>query len=202
MQIQKPADLARIVKTRRQSQGLTQQDIADAVGITRQSVARIERGHAGASFDLVLRIFEKLDIRLDANSEDQHAVAVPAPTWNVDAPWKVAAAALMDAKNIDTSSIATSAYKNIDISAITAAATAATRNIDTSALLPKWQTDLESLTERLRENTAKVGTKITVKEARKALLNAAIEAGDPDHNSSPFASESPPPERSNGDADG
>ena len=66
MRIQKPSDLARIVKTRRQSLGLTQQDIADAVGVTRQSLARIESGNGGASFDTVLRIFGQLDGRLEA----------------------------------------------------------------------------------------------------------------------------------------
>lgn len=68
MQIQTPADLARLIKTRRQAQRFTQQEVADAVGITRQSLARIERGNAGTSFDTVLRIFAHLGINLDANS--------------------------------------------------------------------------------------------------------------------------------------
>ncbi|RLP75951.1 XRE family transcriptional regulator [Mycetocola tolaasinivorans] len=68
--IQKPADLARLIKTQRQTQRLTQQDVADAAGITRQSLARIERGHSGVAFDTILRIFEKLSIRLDAAPAD------------------------------------------------------------------------------------------------------------------------------------
>lgn len=116
MRIQKPADLARAVKTRRQAQGLTQQDIAEAVGITRQSLARIERGHGGASFDTVLRVFAELGIRLEATSDDQHPITLPIPN---DDPLRQA----------------------------TSAALAATRDIHTSSL---------------------------------SLLNAAIEAGDPD----------------------
>ena len=72
MQIQKPSDLARIVKTQRQAQGLSQQAIADTVGITRQSLARIERGNGGASFDTVIRIFDTLGISLDATPGREH----------------------------------------------------------------------------------------------------------------------------------
>lgn len=71
MRIEKPADLARIVKTQRQAQQLTQQQVADEVGITRQSLARIESGQGGASFDTVLRIFAALNIRLEANPTSQ-----------------------------------------------------------------------------------------------------------------------------------
>lgn len=71
MQLQKPADLARLVKTRRQALDLTQHDVADSVGITRQSLARIERGHGGASFDTVLRIFERLGIIVEATPNRQ-----------------------------------------------------------------------------------------------------------------------------------
>lgn len=73
MRIQKPADLARIVKTQRQAQQLTQQQVADVTGITRQSLARIEGGHAGASFASVLRIFEYLGIQLEGNSSAEGA---------------------------------------------------------------------------------------------------------------------------------
>jgi transcriptional regulator with XRE-family HTH domain len=77
MQIQTPADLARLIKSRRQAQRFTQQEVADAVGITRQSLARIERGNAGTSFDTVLRIFAHLGINLDANSGNVTSVAIP-----------------------------------------------------------------------------------------------------------------------------
>jgi transcriptional regulator with XRE-family HTH domain len=220
MQIEKPSDLARIVKTRRQAQNFTQQDVADAAGITRQSLARIERGYAGASFDTVLRIFEKLGIRLEAAVTAQHPLddsisadskthspspsllAAAAGSRNADASALTAAAAAAASRNIDASALTaavrnidasalTAAVRNIDASALTAAAaaatataTAASRNIDSSALLTSWRTALDKLTVQVREAAASAGTDIGAGEARKALLSAAIEAGDPDHGHS------------------
>lgn len=149
MQVQTSADLARIVKTRRQAQALTQQDIADAVGITRQSLARIEHGHGGVSFDTVLRIFEKLSLHLDVAPNGQRHIAIPA--LNNDA-FQTAASA----------------------------ARAAISNIDTSILLPQWQTSLNKLTAQLQDAAALTGSDIGAKAAHRVLLNAAIEAGDPD----------------------
>lgn len=71
MQISTPSDLARTVKARRQALGLTQQDVAGVAGITRQSLARIERGSGGTSFDTVLRVFEPLGLTLDAATPTQ-----------------------------------------------------------------------------------------------------------------------------------
>ncbi|MFC3399113.1 helix-turn-helix transcriptional regulator [Microbacterium amylolyticum] len=68
------------MKTQRQIQDLTQQSLADSVGVTRQSLARIERGHGGASFETVLRIFETLGIRLDATANAQTPSDDPRPT--------------------------------------------------------------------------------------------------------------------------
>ncbi len=134
MQIQKPSDLARLVKTRRQAHGLTQQEVADDVGITRQSLARIERGHGGVSFDTVLRILEKLDIHLEAAPNSQRQLATPSFD---DSLQRTTSGALVGGRNIDTSALAAAAAaatRNIDTSALAAAAAAATRNIDTSAL--------------------------------------------------------------------
>lgn len=134
MKIQKPADLARIVKTRRQAQGLTQQDIADAVGITRQSLARIERGHAGASFDTILRIFDKLGIHLEVASSGQRHPSVPLSSADV-------------LRNIDISAVIAAAMGDIDTSAIAAAAAG---NIDTNTLLPEWRAKWRHLSTPLQ----------------------------------------------------
>lgn len=109
MQIQKPADLARIVKTQRQAQGFTQQEVAESVGITRQSLARIESGHAGASFDLVLRILDELNIHLEANSYRQPIANVSIPARDTDALWKETSAAIADALKVGTSAIVAAA---------------------------------------------------------------------------------------------
>ncbi|CAN7418710.1 helix-turn-helix transcriptional regulator [Microbacterium sp. LjRoot45] len=68
MKLQTSSDVARLVKNTRAQQDLTQQDVADAVGITRQSLARLERGNGGISFDTVLLILDHLGIHLDAST--------------------------------------------------------------------------------------------------------------------------------------
>lgn len=73
VKLQTPSDLARLVKNARTRRSLTQQDVADAVGITRQSLARLERGNGGTSFDTVLLILENLGIHLDATAERRTA---------------------------------------------------------------------------------------------------------------------------------
>tara|TARA_B100000378_G_scaffold80114_1_gene62794 strand:- start:233 stop:886 length:654 start_codon:yes stop_codon:yes gene_type:complete len=68
VKLQTPSDLARLIKNARVQRSLTQQDVADAVGITRQSLARLERGNGGTSFDTVLAILDHLGIHLDATT--------------------------------------------------------------------------------------------------------------------------------------
>lgn len=74
LRLQAPSDLARLVKNARTQRDLTQRDVADAVGITRQSLARLERGNGGTSFDTVLLILDHLGIHLDAATE-RHTAA-------------------------------------------------------------------------------------------------------------------------------
>lgn len=65
------SDLARLVKNARARRQLTQQDVADAVGITRQSLARLERGNGGTSFDTVLLILDHLGVHLGATTDSR-----------------------------------------------------------------------------------------------------------------------------------
>ena len=51
MQIHAPADAARAIKSRRLALGLTQLEAAQAIGITRQSLARIEQANGGALYE-------------------------------------------------------------------------------------------------------------------------------------------------------
>lgn len=212
MRIQKPSDLARLVKTRRQAGGLTQQDIADAVGITRQSLARIESGHGGASFETVLRIFEHLDIRLEAVRSGQHQ-GNNSIRDNDEVQW-IASDALTTTRSVDTSALAAAALRSVDTSALAsaalrdidtpaaAAAVAASRGIDTSALLSSWRNTLNNLTVQVQETGARTGSEIDAKEARKALLSAAIEAGDPDREDSTVKEEPELRESSDGAGSG
>ena len=68
MKLEKTADAARAIKAGRLAQGLTQQALADRVGIARQSLARIEKGSGGAAFDTYLSLFEALGITLETHS--------------------------------------------------------------------------------------------------------------------------------------
>jgi len=85
MRIRQSADLARLVKTGRQTQGRTQQDVAEAAGITRQSLARIERGHGGVSFTTVILILDYLGIRLEGTSVDTTPTSATGPAGIDDA---------------------------------------------------------------------------------------------------------------------
>lgn len=80
MKLQTPSDLARVVKNARVQRNLTQQDVADAVGITRQSLARLERGNGGTSFDTVLLILDHIGIHLDAATERRNTAPAAVAT--------------------------------------------------------------------------------------------------------------------------
>ena len=80
MRLQTPSDLARLVKNARVQRTLTQQDVADAVGITRQSLARLERGNGGTSFDTVLLILDHLGIHVDATPDRRTAAPAAVDT--------------------------------------------------------------------------------------------------------------------------
>ncbi len=96
IKLQSSADLARLVKNARTQRGATQQDVADAVGITRQSLARIEQGHGGVSFNTVLRILDHLGISLE--SAPEHRLHSPVELGTTSAA-QAASAAL--AKRVD-----------------------------------------------------------------------------------------------------
>ncbi len=82
MKLQTSSDLARLVKNARVQQNLTQQDVAEAVDITRQSLARLERGNGGTSFDTVLLILDHLGINLHATTDRRTITPAAVPETN------------------------------------------------------------------------------------------------------------------------
>ncbi|AWB89760.1 helix-turn-helix transcriptional regulator [Salinibacterium hongtaonis] len=163
MKISKSADLARLVKTRRQAEGRTQQDVADAAGITRQSLARIERGHGGVSFDTLILILDYLGIGLDgAPVEETGTGARPANAGS----------------SIPESAI-TRVTQGIDAAAFTQAAL--------RQLQPSLDTVTASATDNIRKTLATADLTAPVRkslraiadDASRALLRSAIEAGHP-----------------------
>ena len=71
MLIRTPADLGAVVRDRRKDLRLGQAALASRIGVSRQWVIGIERGHARAELALVLRTLDELGIRLDARTGDQ-----------------------------------------------------------------------------------------------------------------------------------
>jgi transcriptional regulator with XRE-family HTH domain len=154
MRISKPADLARLLKTRRQAHSRTQQDVADAAGITRQSLARIERGHGGVSFDTLILILDYLDIRLDGTRVEEIGIGTPG------------SASARLTQGLDTSAFTQAALRQLQpsLDGVTASATDAIRK----TLAPA------DLTAAVRKSLSAI-----IDDASRALLRSAIEAGDP-----------------------
>lgn len=61
-----PDDLGNVVRDRRRDRGMTQSELAAAVGMSRQWIVRFENGNAGtATVEHVLRLTEALELDLD-----------------------------------------------------------------------------------------------------------------------------------------
>lgn len=97
MRLHSPSDLARLIKNARIEKSLTQQDVADAVGITRQSLARIERANGGVSFDTVIAVLEYLSITLEARTATSSGLSEVVAHGNNE----IAAAAELAARKIE-----------------------------------------------------------------------------------------------------
>jgi HTH-type transcriptional regulator / antitoxin HipB len=69
MFIRTPADLGAVIRDKRKQLGLDQSTFAKRIGVSRQWVIGVERGHARAAMGLVLRAIDALGIRLDASME-------------------------------------------------------------------------------------------------------------------------------------
>jgi y4mF family transcriptional regulator len=67
MFVRTPADLGAVIRDRRKQLKLDQAAFAKRIGVSRQWVIEIERGHARAELGLVLRAIDALNIALDAN---------------------------------------------------------------------------------------------------------------------------------------
>lgn len=57
--------LSNLVKERRVSQGLTQEELATRVGVTRQTIFSIEKGVYSPSVTLALLIARQLKVKVD-----------------------------------------------------------------------------------------------------------------------------------------
>ena len=72
MLVRAPADLGAIIRERRRQLKLDQAAFAKRIGVSRQWVIEIERGHARAELALVLRALDALNIQLDTSIGRPH----------------------------------------------------------------------------------------------------------------------------------
>jgi y4mF family transcriptional regulator len=85
MFIRTPADLGAAIRDRRKQLGLDQSTFAKRIGVSRQWVIGVERGHARAAMGLVLRAIDALGIRLDAGTESISRRGLTASAVDIDA---------------------------------------------------------------------------------------------------------------------
>ncbi len=67
MKVSSMRDVAAAVRGRRKDLGLSQAAVADRVGVSRAWINAVEAGKPSVEFDLVLRLLDQLDLRLDIN---------------------------------------------------------------------------------------------------------------------------------------
>lgn len=65
-----PRDLGAFVRSARQKMGLSQQQLADKVGVSGMWVSHLERGNDGARFNLILRTLSVLALQLRGAADD------------------------------------------------------------------------------------------------------------------------------------
>jgi len=64
MRVRTPKDIGALVRQRRHELGLSQLEVAERVGVSRQWIVDVERGKPRAELGLVLRMLDVLDVRL------------------------------------------------------------------------------------------------------------------------------------------
>jgi HTH-type transcriptional regulator / antitoxin HipB len=85
MLIRTPADLGAVIRDRRKQLGLDQSALAKRIGVSRQWVIEVERGHPRAAMNLVLRAIDALGIRIDASADQTGRPDVPASAIDINA---------------------------------------------------------------------------------------------------------------------
>ena len=81
MQVRTPFELGALIRAHRLTLGMSQQELAIRVGVSRLWIVQTERGNPGASLELVLRTLTELGVTLVASSKsaDSGTTASDAP---------------------------------------------------------------------------------------------------------------------------
>ncbi|MGH2880248.1 MAG: helix-turn-helix domain-containing protein [Solirubrobacteraceae bacterium] len=77
-------DLAATVRGRRHSLGMTQQELASRMRVSRQWVSQFERGKQSVELGFALRLLDALDLRLLLETEPADEEATPADRPAID----------------------------------------------------------------------------------------------------------------------
>jgi HTH-type transcriptional regulator/antitoxin HipB len=91
MEIRRPAELGAYIMNVRRARGLSQEELAKRLGVSRIWVGQIERGKASPRLDLVLRTLNELEITLSVYTEGEtetpmrEAAPVPPDPIDIDA---------------------------------------------------------------------------------------------------------------------
>jgi y4mF family transcriptional regulator len=70
MDVRNSGDIAAVVRSRRKAIGLTQRELAERVGVSRQWVVAVEAGAPTAGVDLVLTALREVGLRVDVYEND------------------------------------------------------------------------------------------------------------------------------------
>lgn len=84
MHIRTPKDIGLLIRDHRRARSLSQQQLADLVGVSRQWVVEIERGKPRAELALVLRTLQALDIQLAVMGPEPSEDGAPIPEASID----------------------------------------------------------------------------------------------------------------------
>jgi HTH-type transcriptional regulator/antitoxin HipB len=81
MQIRRPAELGAFIAATRRARGLSQDELARSLGVSRVWLGQVERGKATPRLDLVLRVLNELEITLAVYTQHEapFAEATQAP---------------------------------------------------------------------------------------------------------------------------
>ena len=85
MFIRTPVDLGAVIRDRRKQLKLDQSTLAKRIGVSRQWLIEVERGHPRAAVGLVLRAIDALGIRLDVSIAPAIRRGTPASGADINA---------------------------------------------------------------------------------------------------------------------
>lgn len=70
MDIRRPAELGAFIMSVRRARGLSQDELAERLGVSRVWIGQVERGKASPRLDLILRALNELEIMLSVSTSD------------------------------------------------------------------------------------------------------------------------------------